>query len=265
MSSWFQPIINLLDAELLQPKLPIETQFDGVYLRNHPILLHFITISKINQLPASYFQEKSNETEKLGLKCIHIWEDIYVKNQNLVNARILALIGIRQRVHARLTIGKRIDKQAADNFLTQHHLQQTVVAYYKFGLYHHDELLAVATFSKSRIMTDGIVPYRSYELIRFASKTGYTVTGGLGKLLHLFIKEVNPAHIMTYADRDWSNGEGYTTLNFELKAATAPQQFYLNTQTLERISMQEGILKPNENRITITNAGSLKFILDRRT
>lgn len=270
MSKWFQHIIQSLHEEDIQSTLPIESIFEGIYLPQHKLILHFISIDreKLSGLPAGYFAALSDDAFTHQLKCIHIWEDVYKHQPEMVLARILALIGNRTRIHARTTIGKRIDKPTVDSFLQKNHLQSTTTGYYKFGLYHKDELVAVATFSKSRMMTDEVVPYRSYELIRFASKMGVTVTGGLSKLISLFITEVDPAHIMTYADRDWGYGEGYLKLGFSLIEKSAPVVFYIHSQTLERFTenkLAASSLKTEDPLLVKTyNSGSNKYTLFRK-
>lgn len=270
MNKWFQHIIQSLHEEEIQTTLPIPSIFEGIYLPQRKLILHFISIdtNRLSNLPSNYFAALSDDAFTHQLKCIHIWEDVYKHQPEMVLSRILALIGNRTRIHARTTIGKRIDKPTVDFFLQKNHLQSTTTGYYKFGLYHNDELAAVATFSKSRIMTDEVVPYRSYELIRFASKMGVTVTGGLSKLLSLFIAEVDPAHIMTYADRDWGYGEGYLKLGFSLVEKCAPVVFYIHTQTLERFTENKLALStfnPDDPLLLKTyNSGSNKYILFRK-
>jgi hypothetical protein len=264
MSEWFQHIINAISQEQHEKLASLETLFHCIFLPKQKLVLHFISMDKVQHLPTYYFSSLTNEAKLQQLKCIHIWEDVYEQHPELVTARVLALIGNRQRVHARATQVKRIDKPTADLFLNKNHLQQSVGAYYKFGLYHHTELVAVATFSKSRMMQDGVVPYRSYELIRFASKIGVTVTGGLSKLLTFFIQEVNPAHIMTYTDRDWGTGEGFEKLGFTCIEVTEPIAFYANIKTLERLTLKQLPVTMQHDWIPIYNSGSNKFVLDRR-
>lgn len=264
MNKWFQHIKNAISQEEHEKLAPVKTLFDCIFLPKQKLVLHFISMDKVQHLPTHYFAFITNEAIQQQLKCIHIWEDVYEQYPELVIARVLALIGNRQRIHARATQSKRIDKPTAELFLNKNHLQQSVGAYYKFGLYHNTELVAVATFSKSRMMNDGVVPYRSYELIRFASKKGVTVTGGLSKLLTLFIQEVNPAHIMTYTDRDWGTGEGYEKLGFNCIEVTEPIPFYVNIKTLERITLKQFPVTMHHDWILIYNSGSSKFVLDRR-
>lgn len=264
MSDFAKHINQLFNKEERVLTLPLYTPFEGILLTKHKLIIHLIPLKQTAVLPVDFCANFSNKAGELGLKVIHLWEDVYLKNKLLVDARLLSIIGVRKRIHARQTKVVRIDKQQAETFLNTHHLQQYVSAYYKYALVYKDEIVAVATFSKSRVMHDGVVPYRSYELIRFASKTGTTVTGGLGKLLNHFIEQHHPAHLMTYADRDWSNGEGYQKLGFTETGQTPPQLFWLDTETLERLTTNPP-LKPGKSYIPVMNAGNLKFVLDRRT
>jgi hypothetical protein len=269
MNDWFQHIITALDGENISGNLPLKSSFGGILLPDHNLILHFISIDQVifNRPDQAYFATISDEAKHHGLKCIHIWEDVYQQDPELVLARTLALIGNRKRIHGRATHVVRIDKKTADDFLNKNHLQKAVSAYYKFGLYKKDLLVSVATFSKSRIMQDGAVPYRSYELIRFASEGGVTVTGGLSKLLTAFIREVNPAHIMTYADRDWGSGEGYEKLGFTIAETIPPVPLLIHLPTFHRYTHTQLATRsiPDSELLPIFNSGSYKYILDRRT
>ncbi len=160
-------------------------------------------------------------------KTIHIWEDQWMKKQSIILSRLRSMLGLNTKIHARATEIKRIDKKAADQFLESYHLNGTTSAYYKFGMFYQDELLAVATFSKPRTMNDGIVPYRSYEWERFATKNGYTIVGGLSKLCTFLVNELHPAHIMTYIDTDWGEGKGFIQLGFKEIKKMEPQCYLI--------------------------------------
>lgn len=200
-------------------------------------------------------------------RVIHIWEDIWYARREQVESRLRSLAGMSRRLHARNCEVKRIDKLTTDHFLKTNHLQGTSGAYYKYGLYSGDELVAVATFSKSRVMKDGAVPYRSYEWERFASKTGTTVTGGLGKLLAYFIDLIHPAHIMTYIDLDWSTGSGYEKLGFRHTGTTQPVEYFVKPGDWIRVPVHH--MHPGETEqdyinsgyYRIANSGSRKMVL----
>ncbi|QIL42036.1 hypothetical protein G7074_23870 [Pedobacter sp. HDW13] len=190
-----------------------------------------------------------------NLKLIHLWEDIWYLKPAQVLARLTSLLGQNKRVHGRKTKIHKIAKPEADTFLNENHLQGAVSSRYKIGLFEKDELVAVATFSALRKMNH-TENYKSAELIRFAVKAGYSITGGLSKLISYFAALYQPNDLMTYADRDWSAGEAYLRLGFLQTAVVTPQYYGLNGQ------LQRQLIKDAQiGDAQIFNTGSLKFIL----
>jgi hypothetical protein len=272
MKDLHRDIPELLHNEDVSAELPVASPFDGIYLPAHRLQVNMIALShpSLHRISSDHFASMSDQALAMDIRMIHLWEDVYERYPALAGARILSMIGTRNRIHARQCTVVRLDKERADNFLDRHHMQQSASAYYKYGLEHRGELVAVATFSKSRVMNDGIVPYRSYELVRFASLAGTTVTGGMGKLLGYFIQTHHPAHLMTYADRDWSAGAGYEKLGFTLAGPTPPQQFYVHPQQMIRYPanrLPQGVSEEMlvvQGYIRISNAGNLKYVMDLR-
>ncbi len=211
-------------------------------------------------------------------RTIRVWEDVWTTKTNIVQSRIKAVFGISERIPARLTKILRIDKPLADQFLNQNHLQATVTAKLKYGLYLPQQyfrilktkpiaqsslLVAVATFSGSKTVVRDGQPYRSYELIRFANLLNCTVVGGFDKLLKNFIREQNPDDIMSYADREWSDGNSYQQTGFELIGTTPPQSFWVNPLTFDRLTgRQKAIEATTDNFIEVQNVGNLKYLLN---
>lgn len=185
---------------------------------------------------------------------ITIWEDQWVQKNEIVKARLCSLAGKNKTIHARQTHVVRLQKSEADQFLNMYHLQGSANAYYKFGLVQQSQLVCVATFSKSRTMYDAAVYYRSYELVRFATLDGVTITGGLGKLLRHFIELVNAQHIMTYIDKDWSDGNSLLKLDFECKEITPPLYFDVSDINKPRIRVD------TQTSHTIFTAGNIKMV-----
>lgn len=252
--------------------------FRTYFLPQHKLSLHLISLQKFqdSNLPNDYFQQLSEQQNARGFRVIHLWEDVWMNKKDLVKSRILTMTGKFERLNARHCFVERIDKPNADKFLNDNHLQSTVSAKFKYGLFLKPQyierfivcedtdngnvqplLIAVATFSGGRLMKYGDrIGQRSFELLRFATLQGYSVMGGLDKMLTAFKKEQNPNDIMTYADRDWSDGRSYEILGFERTETTVPQVFMINGQDFKRVSYDEGV----ENSMEIFNAGSIKFI-----
>ena len=83
-----------------------------------------------------------------------------------------------------------------------------------------------------------------FQLIRYASKSGFRVIGGAGKLLKYFERNYNPKSIITYADRSYSQGNMYKQLGFNLLNISEPNYCYLNHDLiLSRYQCQKSKLK----------------------
>jgi hypothetical protein len=286
----------------------INWPFDHYFYPKQKLVIHVVPFAKPDlkySLIASQNLRLTDEAAHHNLKIIHLHQDVWQTKTAIVQSRISAALGISQRVPARLTQVRRIDKPTLDNFLTNNHLQGYTKAKFKYGLFlpqryfrvldqsfqeklqlHHSTtqqlsnsatqqlsnsttqplshsatqqlLVAVASFSGGKKIVRNGQACRSYELIRFANLLGCTVVGGFDKLLKKFIEENQPDDIMTYADRDWSDGRSYEKLGFERIAATPPQSFLINPQTLER----HHHLEANDQLgfIKIWNTGNWKYI-----
>jgi hypothetical protein len=257
---WYNQLIQHLPIPY-HANAPFDSVFKSVVLPEAKIVLHFVSLKPalLHSISVSYFADISTQCEQQGLQCIHIWEDYYRHKPLLIQARINALLGKRKRIHARQTQAVRIDKPTASVFLNQHHLQGDTTAYYKFALMAAGEAVAVATFSKARTLKNVLQPYKSYELVRFANRTGTTVAGGLSKLITAFIKTTQAPHVMTYADRDWGYGKGYEKIGFTKTEITPPGLYYID---MEHYSRSSFLNHPNqENCIPAYTSGSIKYTL----
>ncbi|KQM66194.1 hypothetical protein ASE74_09935 [Pedobacter sp. Leaf216] len=228
---------------------------DGFHLLqlNHHIIIHLVSLQ--NPFSAGKLIQLQEIYAINNIKLVHLWEDLWLSRPVLVLARIKSLLGKNVRIYGRKTKIFKVTKPEADEFLNQNHLQGSVSSRYKFGLFEKEELVAVATFSALRKMNHS-ENYRSAELIRFAVKAGYSITGGLSKLISHFLETYKPNDLMTYADRDWSAGEAYTKLGFEQTDILEPM-VYLLDENLKRLIKKDYQTARQE----VFNTGSIKFIL----
>ena len=214
----------------LQDKLQVE--FDLKALAKHTCLL------SAEGLPLTIVYYLCNSMKRIPVasdtRCIHIDEDTWITKPDLLLNRIAALAGQAKRIHARDTVVARIDKSVAMAFQQEHHLQVALPGKYRYGLFHEGELVAAAIFSGGRKMDGKPAGYRSYELLRFCHKQGVQVVGGFSKLLDYFQQDFNPGDIMTYADKDWSDGSSYRKTGFTIISETEPQRFLVNRGTMKR-------------------------------
>ena len=160
---------------------------------------------------------------------VHLWEDQWSEHSQIVRSRLLAKLGQSARVMARKTVARRIDSVTLDAFLLDNHLWGTTKARYRYGLYDQgDALVAVASFSpRWNVRRHGGEPRASHELIRYCSRRGETVVGGITKLMAAFRRDASPDEIVTVIDRDWGEGGGWASLGFRPLKQLPPVSFYI--------------------------------------
>ncbi|MEZ0542306.1 hypothetical protein [Fibrella arboris] len=271
---------------------PLTYLAPGLYL--HRIDLGTYASLWRKQDVASFFRDMTDQLAQQGERVIHLWEDVAQQKPVVVASRLAALQGQSIRIPGRLTKARRIDKATALAFLDEHHLQAPLPGKVRYGLYlperyyrilppagvppagvpdtylierPADELLvAVATFAQPRTQQRNGLPHRSAELLRVASRIGTTVVGGLDKLVKTYLTNHPADDLMTYADRDWSDGASYRKLGFDRTGETLPQQFWLHPDEGIRYVPERLPLPVTESNaidfgyIPVYNAGSYKFV-----
>ena len=254
---WIEALVRRLLAsgiQVQQQNLPPFT----LLILDERVVLNLISIP--NTFNPQQLVALQQTYQERGQLLVQLWADIWLSRMEQVLSRIHSLLGKNKRLHGRQTKIITLDQAAADTFLSSYHVQGSVKARYKFGLLHAGELVAVATFSGTRQMPLRGPEHRSAELVRFACTAGVTVIGGLSKLLQHFISVVKPNDVMSYADRDWSDGRGYTSCGFVLEEVQEPSYLFLDPQTLRRYFAHR---KPAAatGLVEIFNTGNLKYIL----
>ncbi|MEH0155856.1 hypothetical protein V6R21_17050 [Limibacter armeniacum] len=232
----------------------------------------FLICTKTKLLDGKQLLDLTEKAASSGTKLIIIWEDQWYSKPKVLQSRILSIFGVTKRIHGRKTKVCKLDKPTLLSFLDENHLQVPLNGKYKYGLTLEGELIAVMSFSRGRQIPRDGVPFQSYEMVRYCNKLGCTVVGGMSKLLKHFVKEVNPDDVMSYADRDWSDGNAYEQLGFELEDVLPPIYFWVDPESNtryyphllpvsipnegdeERLMAQHGYYK-------VWNTGSMKYLL----
>ncbi len=193
---------------------------------------------------------------------VFIYQDQWLERNTQVKNRLISLAGNTHKINARSCKITKVNKPIANDFFNAHHVLGSCQFKNAFGLYFKDELVAAASFSSPLVMNDGVVPYRSYELLRYASMGACTVVGGLSKLISHFRLLKNPAHLMSYTDNDWGTASSYLSLGFHKKEDTKPMPFWVNPNTNIRTYTQPQ--EEIETFVSGLNRGNSKWILDLR-
>ncbi len=208
-------------------------------------------------------------------KIMYLWEDLWKFHRPKIESKLRSVLGLSQRLHGRDSIVKPITNNDLLLFLTENHLHIPIKARYKFGLFYDKQMMAVMSYSKGRPIKRNGQTFQSFELLRFCNKLNHTVVGGFSKLLRHFIRTIHPDDIMTYVDKDWSDGLTYKKAGFECVQTLEPMEFLLNSDTGERIYPHRAQLHKRQgeeasfvekeahkmNFARVYNSGSYKYIL----
>lgn len=221
---------------------------------------HLLLIPLVNS--SNYLQLiKQNETQK---KLIPIWEDQWINNRACIESRIRSILGKSDRIHGRQTIVQKIDQNLSKVFLEENHLHGSTKARYKYGLFYKSELVAVITIgSRVRFRNN----QHSYDIIRYCTKNNYSIVGGLSKLITFIKTDLQPDHLMTAIDCDWSDGKGFEKIGFTFDSETQPIESYIHLKTKKRYFSHrissETIQENPKEWILIQNSGNHKFTWEK--
>lgn len=128
----------------------------------------------------------------------------------LVVSKIQNKIGANSKIYARSCTVKRISQPELDDFLQQYHLNGPAQSKVKLALVKDEECVAVMSFAAPRTINGK----RSAGLIRFCTKSGVSVVGGLEKLLKHYLRQFPCNDVFTYINTEWGNGEGFKKVGF---------------------------------------------------
>ena len=177
-----------------------------------------------------YHLNKTKQCKEKGIKLIHIFEDEFVKNKEIVFNKLSHIIGLQKdfpKIYGRKCVIKQINKDIAKEFLELFHIQGYDPSTIHYGAFYEDKLIAVMSFLKNDKNKN------DWELTRFASNYNYICSGVGGKLFKHFVKEINPDIIKSFADRRWTVDEEtnvYCKLNFKFMGYVNPDYKYYNSK-----------------------------------
>jgi ribosomal protein S18 acetylase RimI-like enzyme len=216
-------ILNGKEIDIMIPEINLAIEYNGLYY-------HTEKMGKNSR----YHLNKTTECNKIGYKLIHIFEDEWLNNKELIKNKLSHLCGknTNQLIGARKCKISIISQKEKNEFLDTYHIQGKDKSKISFGAYYNDELVAVMTFDNKRNMSNKCDD-NSYELTRFATNINYRIPGVGDKLLKYFIKEYSPSSIISFGDIRWvldANNNFYTKLGFKLVNILRPDYRYYNSK-----------------------------------
>lgn len=206
-------ILNGDELDIYVPDFRLAIEYDGI--RWH---------SEQFNKNKNYHLEKTLKCRDAGITLIHVFEDEWIKNKNLVLEKIGHFLGTIKKsvIGGRKCVVREVKYQEAKDFLNRFHLQGFAKSSVYYGAFCQDTLLGVMTFTKFG---------DDWELNRFSTNTNYSCPGVASKIFKQFIKDYNPDSIKSFLDRRWCFDEKnnlYTKLGFKQDAILPPDYRYTN-------------------------------------
>jgi len=262
----FEFIKSIYDSEIIQsyrdnrqeidiylPELRLGFEFNGLYW-------HSDRFKNKN-----YHSDKTIYFKNNGIRIVHIWEDDWDLKQNIVKSMISYLIGnAKTKIFARKCEVRILnDSNLCNRFLEDNHIQSKVSSVLKIGLFYDDNLVSLMTFD--HFEGRKLMPSNEWNLSRFCSILNTSVVGGASKLLNYFIVNYNPLRIVSYADKDWSDGKLYESLNFiKISDGSPDYKYIINRKRLHKSRFRKSRTNISESKLDllkIYDCGKLKFEL----
>jgi len=202
-------IIPPLELDIYLPELNLAFEFNGTYWHS----------TKFKQI--DYHSNKTEQALKQGISLIHIWEQSYNRNPDLIKSMILNKLGtLNNKIHARKCKVVTLPQDEVSIFLDMNHIHGNGRSTpSNVSLTYNGEPVIVLTY------------YKENDIIwidRLSTKKYYKVNGGFSRLLS---KLDSGNRIMSYISRDWSpdyESTSYNKIGFKKIKITPPTLYYSN-------------------------------------
>lgn len=210
-------ILNGQELDIVIPSRKLAFEYNGLY---------WYSTSFCHD--SHYHINKTKKCLEKGIQLIHIFEDDWIYNENVVKSRIRNLLGVYDKtVYARKCEVRFVEDSSYLLFLDENHIQRYIPSSYAVGLYYENELISLMTFGKYRKSMGRKSVENEYEMYRFCNKIGYHIPGAASKLFMFFVRNIKPHKVISYADRCWSQGNLYEKLGFQFIKLTNPNYWYV--------------------------------------
>ena len=226
-------VLDGYEIDILVPSQHIGIEFDGLKWHSDQFK------------DEKYHVNKTDECMRAGIRLIHIFEDEWLHQKDIVKSMLSSIFGkVERKIYARKCTISKVDAKVKSEFLKDNHIQGDVVSLVNIGLFFGDELVSLMCFGRPRLSLGRKKGSAGeYELLRFCSKLNTSVIGGASKMFKYFIDEYQPNAITSYCDRRWSVGNVYTKLGFTFSHTSQPNYYYVRgTNRENRFRYRKSVL-----------------------
>ena len=214
-------LLSGVEIDILIDDLKLGIEYNGLYY-------HSEKFGKDRQ----FHLTKTKLMNSIGYRLIHIFEDEWFNNKELVLNKIDYILGVNKNknIGARKCDIREVDLESKKEFLKKYHIQGNDSTNICLGAFFNNKLVAIMTFNGVRGMNSGKVD-GVYDLSRFATTNEYKITGIANKLMKHFIKLYQPEKIISFGDVRWIDGNKnmYLSIGFKCVKILGPDYRYFNS------------------------------------
>lgn len=237
LANWIKKELNI---EIIENyKIPNSNKEIDIYIPHKNI---GIEVNGLYWHGEKFRHEKWHQEKKLlgienNINIINIWEDELKLNRLLIENRLRSILLHNNKIFARKCTIKEVSVADSKAFFDEYHLHGFIGGKIKLGLYYNDNLYSMIILGNRNEFKD-----ESYELLRYATKSNISITGGFNKLISYGIKNYGIDKITTYIDLDWCNYRDniYEHSKFNFIKMTIPKfHWVVNSKRENRIKYQK--------------------------
>jgi hypothetical protein len=243
-------LIGPLELDIIMPDIKLAIEYCGLYWHSALAGRHKL-----------YHPFKLKKCREIGFRLLTVFEDEWQKKREIVESMIRNACGaIPHKLNARQCEIREITTEESSEFLNTNHIQGRGRSSIKYGLFDHNDLVCVMTFSRGEVIHKS----NGWEINRFATKLNHTVRGGASRLFKRFLDNHQPEKITSYADLRWGDGKVYGQLGFKWAGDTVPNYWYIKgLKRLHRFALRKTANDPpNQTEFVIRKAEGWNWIYD---
>lgn len=206
-------VISPKELDIYIPSRKVAIEFNGCYWHSDKFK------------PSDYHLQKKTMCCDVGVRLVHIFEDDYTNNADVIHKKIVSLLGASKRtVYARKCT---IEERDCSDLMAHNHIQGSRKYTHSVCLVHNGEIVAGAMFQKYK---------GDVELVRYA--TDCQVPGGMSRIISYFARKYGHLYdtLFTFADLVWSDfsGTAYDKCGMVRVHQTKPDYSYFSRSTKRR-------------------------------
>ena len=170
-----------------------------------------------------YHDRKTNSIREAGGNLLHVFEDEWKNKREIVESMICSRLSVLpHRVGARSCTLVELDPKSRREFFDSSHIDGDTRALISWGLVYNEKIVSAVSLRKPQHKK-----WKNYlEVARFATAPGFSVPGGLGKLVvqsSKFARDAQFQGLLTYVDLRHGFGKSYQAVGFEKIGTTSPR------------------------------------------